>query len=106
NDAPVTPPSPIGMLWSTLNRRTRSNDILGPAQRVSAYEAISALTINGAYQYFEEDRKGSITPGKLADLVVLSANPLKTDPVRLHELEVKATWSHGVQVFAGQLAPE
>lgn len=102
NDAPVTPPDPIGMLWSTVTRRTRSNDILGPAQRVPAYEAIKALTINGAYQYFEEDNKGSISPGKLADLVVLSANPLKTDPESLRDIEVQATWSHGARVFVRQ----
>jgi len=102
NDAPVTPPVPIDLIWSTVNRRTRSNDILGPAQRVSAYEAIKALTINAAWQYFEEDNKGSITPGKWADLVVLSANPVTTDPENLREIEVLATWSHGVQVFAAE----
>jgi predicted amidohydrolase YtcJ len=100
NDAPITPPDPIAMLWSTATRRTRSNDILGPAQRVPVYEAIKALTINGAHQYFEESSKGSITPGKLADLVVLSANPLQTEPEKLRELSVDATWSHGVEVFA------
>ncbi|HKX57646.1 MAG TPA: amidohydrolase, partial [Xanthomonadales bacterium] len=98
NDAPVTPPMPIDLVWSTVNRRTRSNDILGPAQRVAVLEAIKALTINSAYQYFEEDRKGSITPGKLADLVVLSANPLAIAPARLREITVRTTWSHGVQV--------
>ncbi len=102
NDAPVTPPDPIGMLWSTANRRTRSNDILGPAQRVPVREAIKALTINGAYQYFEEDSKGSITPGKLADLVVLSANPLEIDPEMLRDIKVRATWSHGVRVYAAE----
>lgn len=99
NDAPVTPPAPIDLIWSTVNRRTRSNDILGPEQRVSTLEAIKALTINGAYQYFEEDRKGSITPGKLADLVVLSENPLTIEPENLRDIAVMATWSHGVQVW-------
>jgi predicted amidohydrolase YtcJ len=99
NDAPVTPPAPIDLIWSTVNRRTRSNAILGAAQRVAALEAIKALTINGAYQYFEEDSKGSITPGKLADLVVLSANPLAIAPERLREITVQATWSHGEQVW-------
>lgn len=102
NDAPVTPPVPIDLMWSTVNRRTRSNDILGPAQRVSAYEAIKGLTINAAWQYFEEDSKGSITPGKWADLVVLSASPVTIDPENLREIEVLATWSHGVQVYAAE----
>jgi predicted amidohydrolase YtcJ len=100
NDAPVTPPAPIDLIWSTVNRRTRSNAILGPAQRVAALEAIKGLTINGAYQYFEEDRKGSITPGKLADLVVLSANPLTMAPEDLRDIKVMGTWSHGVQVWS------
>lgn len=99
NDAPVTPPIPIDLLWSTVNRRTRSNDILGPAQRINTYEAIKALTINGAWQYFEEDSKGSITPGKLADLVILSQDPLETDPADLRDLEVVETISHGRSVY-------
>ncbi len=99
NDAPVTPPVPIDLLWSTVNRRTRSGDILGPMQRIDVYEAIKALTINGAYQYFEEDRKGSITAGKLADLVILSQNPLKIDSVSIRDIRVVETISHGRSVF-------
>ena len=99
NDAPVTPPIPIDLLWSTVNRRTRSGDILGPLQRIDTYEAIKALTINGAYQYFEEERKGSITPGKLADLVVLSQNPLTTEPAQIRDINVVETFSHGRSVF-------
>jgi predicted amidohydrolase YtcJ len=99
NDAPVTPPIPIDLLWSTVNRRTRSGDILGPLQRIDTYEAIRALTINGAYQYFEEDHKGSITPGKLADLVVLSQNPLTTEAAMIQDISVVETFSHGRSVF-------
>jgi predicted amidohydrolase YtcJ len=102
NDEPVTPPIPIDLMWSTVTRRTRSGDILGPEQRVDAYQAIKAMTINVAYQYFEEDRKGSITVGKLADLVVLSADPISMDPEKLRDLEVISTWSHGVQVYSAE----
>jgi predicted amidohydrolase YtcJ len=100
NDAPVTPPIPIDLMWSTVNRRTRSDDILGPAQRVDAYQAIKALTLNAAHQYFEESSKGSITPGKLADLVILSANPITMEPEQLRDIQVISTWSHGVQVYS------
>jgi len=100
NDAPVTPPAPIGLMWSTVNRRTRSGDILGPAQRIDVIEAIKALTINAAHQYFEEDSKGSITAGKLADLVVLSENPVTMSPENLRDLRVISTWSHGLQVYS------
>jgi predicted amidohydrolase YtcJ len=99
NDAPITPADPITLMWSTVTRRTRSNDILGPFQRVSAMEAIRALTINGAYQYFEENSKGSITVGKLADLVVLSADPIQTEPENLRDIQVVETFSHGQSVY-------
>jgi len=102
NDAPVTPPIPIDLMWSTVNRRTRSGDILGPMERIDAYEAIKALTINGSWQYFEEDSKGSITPGKLADLVVLSANPTTMDPASLREIQVLETYSHGRLVYTNE----
>ncbi len=102
NDAPVTPPIPVDLMWSTVNRRTRSGDILGPLQRVSTYEAVKALTINGAYQYFEENSKGSITPGKLADLVILSDNPIDMDPEQLRNIKVLETYSHGVAVFSSE----
>jgi len=103
NDAPITPPVPIDLLWSTVNRRTRSGDILGPLQRISTYEAIKALTINGAYQYFEEDRKGSITAGKLADLVILSQDPLSTEPDLIRGIRVIETISHGRSVYRESL---
>lgn len=99
NDEPVTPPIPIDLIWSTTSRRTRSGDILGPLQRVSAYEAIKAVTINGAYQYFEEGSKGSILPGKLADLVILSQDPLTMDHERIREINVLETFSHGRNVY-------
>lgn len=100
NDPPVTPPSPIDLIWSAVNRRTRSGDILGPAQRVDVIEAVKALTINAAHQYFEEGSKGSITAGKLADLVVLSENPMHMSPESLRDLKVISTFSHGAQVYS------
>jgi len=99
NDAPVTPPTPVDLVWSTVTRRTRSGDILGPSQRISTLDALKAVTIHAAYQYFEEDSKGSITPGKWADLVILSADPLQTDRESLRSLEVVETFSHGKSVF-------
>jgi predicted amidohydrolase YtcJ len=102
NDAPVTPPAPIDLVWSAVNRRTRSNDILGPLQRVDAYEALKAVTINAAYQYFEENQKGSITAGKLADLVIVSTNPLQVDPGKIREIRVLETFSHGQSVYVDQ----
>jgi predicted amidohydrolase YtcJ len=100
NDAPVVPPDMLRTLWSAATRRTRSNDILGPMQRLSIHEALEALTINGARQYSEQDRKGSISVGKLADLVILNRNPLEVDPERiLGQLRIEETISHGKTIY-------
>jgi predicted amidohydrolase YtcJ len=99
NDAPIVPPDMIRLLWSTTNRLTRSGKVLGPDQRISTYDALKAMTINAAYQHFEEDIKGTIEVGKLADLVVLSENPLEIDTKELLDMKVIATFSHGVRIF-------
>ena len=72
------------MIWTAMTRTTRSGIVLGPDQRVDAMTALKALTIDAAWQYQEESDKGSIEPGKLADLVILSENPLTvgTDKIR------------------------
>ena len=99
NDAPVVPPDMIRLLWSTTNRKTRSGKVLGEEQKISTYSALEAMTINAAYQHFEDDIKGSIEVGKLADLVVLSEDPLSIDTKNLLEVSVVATFSRGVEVF-------
>ena len=99
NDAPVVPPDMMRLLWATTNRQTRSGKILGKQQRISTYSALEAMTINAAYQHFEDDIKGSIEVGKQADLVVLSEDPLSIDTKNLLELNVVATFSRGVEVF-------
>jgi len=73
--------------------------VLGPEQRVSTLDALKSITINAAYQSFEEDRKGSIEVGKLADFVVLSADPLEKAPEELWDLEVLETIKEGETVF-------
>jgi predicted amidohydrolase YtcJ len=103
NDAPVVPPDVIRLLWATTNRKTRSDQVLGPDQRLTTFEALSAVTRMAAFQNFEEDEKGTLETGKLADLVVLSSNPLDLDPADLLSLEVRETWSRGRKVFT---APE
>jgi predicted amidohydrolase YtcJ len=100
NDAPVVPPDMIRLLWATTNRMTRSGKILGEEQRISTYDALKAITINAAHQHFEENSKGSIEIGKLADLVILSADPLSIPVKDLQSLDVVATYSHGKKVFS------
>jgi len=99
NDAPIVPPDMIRLLWSTTNRLTRSGKVLGADQKISTYDALKAMTINAAYQHFEEDIKGTIEVGKLADLVVLSENPLSMRTQDLLNLSIVATYSHGQEIY-------
>ena len=102
NDAPVVPPDMIRLLWSTTNRKTRSGKVLGDEQKISTYEALKAITINAAYQHFEDDIKGSIEVGKFADLVVLSADPLSMPSESLLDLQIISTFSHGKEIFSSR----
>lgn len=99
HDAPVALPSSMRVLDATVNRTTRSGRVLGPEHRVSPWVALKAQTIWSAYQYFEEDRKGSIEVGKLADLVVLSDNPLTVESHQLANLQVLETIKEGRTVY-------
>ena len=103
HDAPVAFPDSMRILSATVTRRTRSGDILGPAQRVSVMDGLKALTIWPAWQHFEEDRKGSIEVGKLADFVILSDDPTAVDPETLAELSIRVTIKDGEVVYE---APE
>ena len=99
NDAPVVPPDMIRLLWSTTNRKTRSGKVLGEEQKISTYAALEAMTINAAYQHFEDDIKGTIEVGKQADFVVLSEDPLSIHPEKLLNVKVVATYSKGTEIF-------
>lgn len=99
NDAPVVPPNMMRLIWSSVNRRTQSGDILGPLERIPVYRALQQVTINAAWQIQEEADKGSLAPGKRADLVVLDSNPLTTPPEKLADIKVVATVKDGKTVF-------
>ncbi|MEX0278964.1 MAG: amidohydrolase [Ruegeria sp.] len=91
HDAPVAFPNSMRVLAATVTRRTRSGDILGPHQRVDVLTALKAMTIWPAWQHFEEDSKGSIEAGKLADFVILSDDPTAIDPETLADVRVLVT---------------
>lgn len=99
HDAPVTPPDLLMGVYSAVNRVTRSGMVLGPDQRISPWEALQAITIHAARQYQEEDKKGSLAVGKLADLVVLNENPLKIDPLKIKDIKVEQTIKEGAIVY-------
>jgi hypothetical protein len=99
HDAPVAFPDSMRILDATVTRRSRSGDIMGPDQRVDVMTALKSLTIWPAYQHFEEDRKGSLETGKLADLVILSEDPTAIDPEALDTIAVLETIKEGRTIY-------
>lgn len=99
SDYMVTPLNPLFTMWSAVNRISRSGQIIGADERISPEQALKSITLDGAWQYFEEDSKGSITVNKLADLVVLDANPLAVDPMDIKDIKVIATYKEGVKIY-------
>ena len=94
-DFNVSPLDQIFTIHTAVNRSTRSGGTLGPDERIGPLEALEAITIDGARMYGEEATKGSIEPGKLADLVVLSANPLTVPPATIKDIRVEETIKEG-----------
>ena len=99
NDAPIVPSDMMRLMWVAVNRKTRSDFVLGPDQRLTPMQALHAITLGAAYQYFEENKKGSITPGKQADLVILERNPLLANPDTLKDISIIETFARGQSVF-------
>jgi predicted amidohydrolase YtcJ len=95
NDASVTPTRPIHLAHCAVNRLTAGGRVLGEDQKISVLSALRAQTIDAAWQVFQENKRGSIEPGKLADFAILSHNPL-TDPERLNRTRVERTVRRGV----------
>jgi predicted amidohydrolase YtcJ len=99
HDAPVANPDAIRILDNTVNRTSRSGQVIGPDQRITTYQALKSITDWAAYQYFEEELKGTIKAGKLADFVILDKNPVKIDPKELGKLQVVETIKEGNTVY-------
>lgn len=91
--------SPLLGVHVAVNRKTDAGNDVGSGQKVGVEEAIRAYTLNSAYATFEEDIKGSIEPGKLADLTVISEDPTSVDPNRIKELSVEMTIIGGRTVY-------
>lgn len=98
-DFVVAPLDQMMVLWSAVNRISRGGETVGADQRVTPYEGVRAMTINVASQYDETDRKGSLTAGKLADLVILDKNPLKVDGMKIKDIEVLETIKNGKSIY-------
>jgi predicted amidohydrolase YtcJ len=102
-DFNVTPLDQMFVVWTAVNRVSRGGNVIGPDQRVTPLEALKAITINAARQYAEEESKGSITVGKLADLVVLDRNPLTIDPMRIKNIKVVETIKAGRTIYPDRI---
>ena len=99
SDAPVTRLDPFVQLWSSMARTSLTGVVSGPDQRLSAYEALQMLTTGPAWQVFEENRKGRIKAGLLADFVVLDRNPLTTPVAQIRGIKVLETVKEGRTVW-------
>jgi predicted amidohydrolase YtcJ len=99
SDAPVAFPDTMRILSATVSRRSRSGDIIGPTQRVDVATALKAMTIWAAYEIFEDDQKGSLEVGKVADFVILSGDPTAMDPETLDQLKVMETIKEDESIF-------
>jgi predicted amidohydrolase YtcJ len=93
------PYEPMMALTSMVTRKDTQGRVWGEEQRISVAEALKICTVNGAYASFEEDIKGSLTPGKLADFVLLDADPMKTEPDALKDIGIVATYMGGRPTF-------
>ena len=98
-DAPVALPNLMRVVWTAVNRTSRSGQIIGEGERLTPYEALKGITIWSAYQHFEEDTKGTLEKGKLADMVILDKNPLKVVPDTIKDIQVVETIKEGLTVF-------
>lgn len=98
-DSPVTKPSMLHSVWCAVNRISREGNVIGQDQKIGVYEALKAVTIDAAYEYFEEDSKGSIKEGKRADLVILDKSPLEVAPEEIKDIRVMETIKDGKSIF-------
>lgn len=98
-DFVVAPLDQMMMLWSAVNRTSRAGAEIGPDQRVSTYEGLKTMTEWAAEQYGEQDSKGTLEVGKLADLVILDKDPLNVDPMAIKDIKVVETIKEGATIF-------
>lgn len=101
-DTPVIMPNMLETIWCAVNRITKQGVVLGEDEKLDVYDSLKAVTIYSAYQYFEENEKGSIKEGKLADLIILDKNPLKIEKSKINQIKVLQTIKEGKVVFTIQ----
>ena len=98
-DAPVALPNLMRVVWTAVCRTSRSGIVIGEKERLTPYEALKAITDWSAFQHFEDESKGTLEVGKLADMVILDKNPLKVPAEKIKEIVVLETYKEGKQVY-------
>ena len=98
-DAPVIAPDMLETVWCAVERTTKDGVTLGQEERIDVLDALRAVTVHSAYQYFEEGEKGSIVPGKRADFVILDRNPLEVERKMLRDIQVLETIREGKSIY-------
>ncbi|MBM7599961.1 putative amidohydrolase YtcJ [Virgibacillus halotolerans] len=102
SDCPITPISPLFLIWAAVNRITREGNILGSKQCIDVFTALKSMTIEGAKLSFDEEDSGSIEIGKRADFAVLDADPTMVDPREIKDISVCLTLIDGNVVYVKQ----
>jgi len=95
SDSDIMPIHPILGVHAAVNHPN-------PASQITPYEALEMFTINGAYGIFQEDIKGSLKPGKIADFIVLDNNPLEVEPSKIKDIQVLYTYKNGQLIYEDQ----
>ena len=96
SDANVTPLGHLHTMWCAVNRLTPKGRVLGEIEKISAYEALRAVTISAAYQMHMDHEIGSLEAGKRADFAILGDDPLTVDPMEIKDIPVWGTVLGGV----------
>jgi predicted amidohydrolase YtcJ len=104
SDSPVSDYRPLFGIRAAVEQRTASGQDYAPGERLTVEEAIALYTRSGAYASFDEHRKGTLTPGKLADLVVLETDPRTVAPEAIDQVRVLATFIGGEAVYEAPIA--
>jgi predicted amidohydrolase YtcJ len=99
NDTPVTPVDPLMLVWTAVTRETKAGKVLGADQRISVLDALRAITSDAAWQNHDEAARGSIEPGKVADFVIVSENPLTVPAARIRDITIEETIIGGRSVW-------
>ena len=101
-DSPVTPPNMLHSIWCAVNRMTRNGVCIGKENRISCYDALAAATRGGAYAYYEENTKGILKAGAVADFVILSEDPTSVPPDGIKDIKVDSTIKDDIVLYKSE----